>query len=254
LQLEDQVALITGGSAGIGRATAELFAREGAAVVIAARSTSIGEQTAADIEQEGGTALFVRCDVRRADDCQRAVDMTVERFGYLHILFNNAGIVARGRVDNTDEDTWGRVMDTNVTGVFLMSRAAIPVMQRQKRGVIINNASDAGLVGEKNMAAYCASKGAVVLLTKAMALDYASEGIRVNALCPGPHFVERWERRAAAGGRDVEEDIRFFASDVPLGRVSSAEELAPAALFLASDASAFMTGTTLVVDGGRTAM
>jgi NAD(P)-dependent dehydrogenase (short-subunit alcohol dehydrogenase family) len=135
-----------------------------------------------------------------------------------------------------------------------MSRAAIPVMQRQKSGVIINNASDAGLVGERNMAVYCASKGAVVLLTRAMALDYASEGIRVNALCPGPHFVERWERRAAAGGRDVEDDIRFFASDVPLRRVSSAEELAPAVLFLASNSSTFMTGTTLVVDGGRTAM
>ena len=171
----------------------------------------------------------------------------------MDILFNNAGVVLFGRVEDTDEATWDQVMDTNVKGVFLMSRAAIPVMQAQGGGVIINNASDWGIVGGEAAVAYCASKGAVVLMTKAMALDHAGEGIRINAVCPGDTYVPRWDERAAAAGRDVAEDIAAFARHIPLGRVGAADESAQAVLFLASDASSFMTGAAPLVDGGYTA-
>lgn len=252
-RLKGRVALITGGNAGIGRATALLFAREGARVVIAARNAEAGRHTVAEIEALGGVAHFVQCDVRRAGDCQRAVEVTMERFGQLDILFNNAGAVIFGRAEDTDEATWDQVMDTNAKGVFLISRAAIPVMRRQGGGVIINNASDWGIVGGQEAVAYCASKGAVVLMTKAMALDHAGESIRINAVCPGDTYVPRWDERAAEAGRDVADDIAAFAQHIPLGRVGTADEIAQAVLFLASDASSFMTGAALVVDGGYTA-
>jgi NAD(P)-dependent dehydrogenase (short-subunit alcohol dehydrogenase family) len=252
-RLKEKAALVTGGNAGIGRATAQLFAHEGARVVIAARNAEAGRQTVAEIKASGGVAHFVRCDVRSAGDCRQAVDETVERFGRLDILFNNAGVVLFGRAEETDEATWDQVMDTNAKGVFLMSRAAIPVMRRQGGGVIINNASDWGIVGGEEAVAYCASKGAVILMTKAMALDHAPEGIRINAVCPGDTYVPRWDARAAAAGRRVEEEIAGFARNIPLGRVATADEIAQAVLFLASDASSFMTGAALVVDGGYTA-
>ena len=253
MQLKDKVALITGGNSGIGKETAVLFAREGARVVIAARDADKGRQTVAEIEAEGGTALFVACDVRDVGDCRRAIDTAVERWGRLDVLVNNAGVVLAGRAEETDEATWDEVMDINAKGVFLMSRAAIPVMRAQGGGVIVNNASDSGIVGERRLVAYCASKGAVVLMTKAMAVDHATEGIRVNVLCPGPVYVDRWDRRAAAGGYDVSQDLDRLLSDVPMKRVGSPDEIARAALFLATDASSFMTGAAIVVDGGRTA-
>jgi NAD(P)-dependent dehydrogenase (short-subunit alcohol dehydrogenase family) len=253
MQLRDKVALITGGNSGIGKETAILFAREGATVVIAARNPDKGRQVVAEIEALGGTALFVQCDVRSASDCQRSVDITLERFGRLDVLVNNAGVVLAGRAEDTDEVTWDEVMGINAKGVFLMCRAAIPVMRAQGGGVIVNNASDSGIVGERRLVAYCASKGAVVLMTKAMAVDHATEGIRVNALCPGPVYVDRWDRRAAAGGYDVSVDLARFISDVPMKRVGSPDEVARVALFLASDASSFMTGAAILVDGGRTA-
>jgi len=159
MRLKNKVALITGGNSGMGRATAMLFAREGASVVIAARNAETGQQAVAEIGAQGGVALFVQCDVRCAQDCQRAVDASVERFGRLDILFNNAGVVLKGRAEDTDEATWNETMDTNAKGVFLMSRAALPVMRAQGGGVIVNNASDAGIVGERELVAYCASKG-----------------------------------------------------------------------------------------------
>lgn len=253
MSLTGKTALITGGGSGMGRAAALALAREGAAVLIAARNAARGAQAAAEIEAQGGRAHFVECDVRIAADCQRAVDVAVKTYGRLDILFNNAGVVRAGRADDTDEATWDEVMDTNVKGVFLMCRAAIPVMRAQGGGVIINNASDSGLVGEPNLAAYCASKGAVVLLTKAMAIDHALEGIRVNAICPGPIYVHRWEERAAAGGYDVSRDVERFVSDIPLGRVGTPDEITPLVIFLASDASSFITGAAIPVEGGRTA-
>lgn len=250
--VKSKIALVTGGNSGIGRATALLFAREGADIVIAARNFDTARQTIAEIEAMGRNAQFVSCDVRRANDCQRAVDTALKRFDRLDILFNNAGIVISGRAEDTDEIAWDRVMDTNVKGVFLMSRAAIPAL-RSRGGVIVNNASDWGIVGGREAVAYCASKGAVVLMTKAMALDHASEGIRINAICPGDTHVQRWDERAAEAGRSVGHDLAAFAREIPLGRVASAHEIAKAVLFLASDASSFMTGAALVVDGGYTA-
>jgi len=253
MRLVGKVALITGGYSGIGKATALLFAREGASIVIAGRDEERGARAVAEIQAAGGVACFVHCDVRRAGDCQGAVETAVERFGRLDILVNNAGVVVPGRAEDLDEATWDLAMDTNAKGVFLMSRAAIPVMRRQGGGAVVTNASDSGVVGESNLAAYCASKGAAVLLSKAMAVDHAAENIRINCVCPGPVYVGRWERRAAAGGYDVSRDVARFVSDVPMGRVGAPDEVAHAILFLASEESGFITGAEIVVDGGRTA-
>jgi NAD(P)-dependent dehydrogenase (short-subunit alcohol dehydrogenase family) len=230
-----------------------LFAREGASVVIAGRNEEKGAQTVAEILASGGSAYFVRCDVRLADDCRRAVKAAVERYGQLDVLVNNAGVVIPGRAEDLDEATWDLAMDTNAKGVFLMCRAAIPVMRRQGGGAIVTNASDSGVVGELNLVAYCASKGAAVLMSKAMAVDHASENIRINCVCPGPVYVGRWERRAAGGGYDVGRDVARFANDIPMGRVGTPDEVANTILFLASEESGYITGAEIVVDGGRTA-
>ena len=253
MKLKDKVALITGGNSGIGKATAILFAQEGARVFIAARNSETGKETVDEIEASGGFARHIQCDVRLAGDCQRAVETCIEQFDRLDILFNNAGVVLLGSIEETDEATWDQVMNTNVKGVYLMSRAAIPVMRKQGKGVIVNNASDWGIVGGEKAVAYCASKGAVVLMTKAMAIDHAKEGIRINAICPGETYVPRWNKRVEATGQTIEEFIDAYAQNIPMGRVAQAEEMARAVLFLVSDASSFMTGAALIVDGGQTA-
>lgn len=251
-RLEDRTALITGGSAGIGRATALLFAQEGARVVIAARSAERGQEVVARIQAAGGTARFVPCDVRRPDDCARAVQAALDAFGQLDILFNNAGIVPVGTVLDTPLSTWDDVLATNVSGVFYMSRAALPPMIARGRGVIINCGSDWSVVGGQEAAAYCATKGAVALLTKAMALDHGRQGIRVNAICPGDTYVERWNAKLKPG-QTLEDYLDELGQGFALGRVAAAEEMARAVLFLASDDSSYMTGALLVVDGGNTA-
>jgi NAD(P)-dependent dehydrogenase (short-subunit alcohol dehydrogenase family) len=178
-------ALITGGASGIGRATAKLFAREGAAVAIADLDEPGGEAVVQTIRDAGGQAIHVLCNVSQAADCQRAVRLTVDELGGLDILFNNAGIIRRATVLKTSEDEWDRVMAVNVKSVFLMSRYAIPVMEEAGGGAIINTGSGWGLVGGANAASYCASKGAVVNMTRAMAIDHGRGNIRVNCLCPG---------------------------------------------------------------------
>ena len=183
--MKNQVALITGGASGIGRATALLFAREGAAVAVADLDQAGVQAVARQIEAEGGQAIALRCDVSQAADCQRAVQQTVDAFGSLDILFNNAGIIRRANVVDTTEEEWDRVMAVNVKSVFLMSRYAIPYLAGRGGGVIINTASGWGLVGGRQAAAYCASKAAVVNLTRAMALDHGPQNIRVNCVCPG---------------------------------------------------------------------
>jgi NAD(P)-dependent dehydrogenase (short-subunit alcohol dehydrogenase family) len=252
MKLQDKVALITGGNSGIGRATAILFAKEGARVVIAARNEARGNETMESIAKSGGQAIFVACDVRKAEDCQKAVERAIEDFGQLNVLVNNAGTIYRVTVVDTTEEEWDDTMDTNVKGAYLMSKYAIPWMVKNGSGVIINTASYYGLVGGKEAAAYCASKGAMVLLTKAMALDHAAQNIRVNCICPGsvdtPMLKQEMEE---LGG--VEKLRPLFEAKHPLGRICSSEEVARAALFLASDDSAFVTGSSLVIDGGITA-
>jgi NAD(P)-dependent dehydrogenase (short-subunit alcohol dehydrogenase family) len=253
MKLQDKVAVITGGNSGIGRATAMLFAREGARVVIAARNEARGNETVADIAQAGGQALFMPCDVRKAADCQRVVAGTIEAFGRLDILFNNAGIIYPDRtVLDTTEEEWDNTMAVNVRGIYLMSRYAIPPMAESGGGVIINTASVLGLVGGGGVAAYCASKGAVVLLTRAMALDHAPQNIRVNCICPGSVDTPMLEGEIEALG-GVEKARPVFVAKHPLNRISTPEEIARAALYLASDDASFVTGICLPVDGGRTA-
>jgi len=253
MKLEGRVALITGGNSGIGRATALLFAQEGARVVIAARDEGRGQETVKAITANGGQAVFIPCDVRRAPDCQKAVQKTVEAFGHLHILFNNAGLIYRARtVLETSEEEWDWTMDTNVRGAFLMSKYAIPEMIKAGGGVIINNASYFGLVGGRGVAAYCASKGALVLLTKAMALDHAHQNIRVNCLCPGSVDTPMLRREMEEMGGEAVVRSAFEAKH-PLSRICTPEEVARAALYLASDDAAFVTGTAMVIDGGLTA-
>jgi len=242
-------ALITGGASGIGRATALLFAREGAAVSVVDVDQANGQAVVRTIVEGGGRAVFLRCDVTQAEDCQRVVQQTVGELGGLDILFNNAGIIRRASVVETTEEEWDRVMAVNVKSVFLLSKYAIPVMAQAGGGVVINTASGWGLVGGRKAAAYCASKGAVVLLTKAMALDHCEQNIRVNCICPGDTDTPMLRDEARQLG-ESEEDFLTEAAQRPLQRIGKPEDIAQAALYLASDASSFVTGTSLVVDGG----
>lgn len=247
--LRGRVGLVTGASSGIGRATALLFAREGAATTLFDLDENGGREAARAIEDEGGRALFVRGDVGADADARRAVGETVARYGRLDVLFNNAGIIRRATVADTSEEDWDAVIRVNVKGVFLMSRHAVPAMVRSGGGVIVNTASVWGLVGGARAAAYCASKGAVVLLTKAMAIDHGPQNIRVNCICPGDTDTPMLRSEAAMLGDPLDRHMEQ-AADVPLRRVARPEDIARAALYLASDASAFVSGAPLIVDGG----
>ena len=245
--LSGKVAIVTGGASGIGRETSLLFAQEGASVTIVDLDSEGGQKTAQDIKQEGLLAFFIQTDVTDESDCKQAVNRTISEFGQLDILFNNAGIIQRTSVLNSSEADWDRVMGVNVKGVFLMSKHAIPTMLNG--GVIVNSGSGWGLVGGLNAASYCASKGAVVQLTRAMALDHAKQGIRVNCICPGdidtPLLMNEADQLMV--NRDA---FRAAAANRPLGRIGTAKDVAQSVLYLASEAAGFVTGTTLVVDGG----
>ncbi|HEX6503994.1 MAG TPA: glucose 1-dehydrogenase [Terriglobales bacterium] len=249
VSLQSKIALITGAASGIGRATAQLFARAGASLVVVDVNDSTGNRVAQEISDGGGRAQFFKADVSRSEDCKRVLDGTIADFGHIHILFNNAGIIRRSTVVDLSEQDWDRVMDVNVKSIFLMSRLVIPVMAAQGGGSIINTASGWGLTGGAKAAVYCASKGAVVLLTKAMAVDHGAQNIRVNCICPGDTDTGMLRKEAQQLGESAD---RFLAEAArrPLGRIGSPQEIAQAALYLASDASSFVTGTALVVDGG----
>jgi len=249
MQLEGKGALLTGGGSGIGRATALLFAREGAAVAVVDLDESRAQAVAREIEGEGGEAIAVRCDVSQAADCQRAVRETVDAFGRLDILFNNAGIIRRASVLEIGEEEWDQAMAVNVKSVYLMSRYAIPVLAQAGGGAIVNTGSGWGLVGGRNAVSYCASKGAVVNMTRAMALDHAGQKIRVNCVCPGDTDTGMLRSEAQQLGAATDAFLAE-AADRPLQRVGKPEDIAQAVLYLASEASSFVTGTTLVVDGG----
>jgi len=249
MKLKNKVALITGGTSGIGEATALLFAKEGAKVVITGRSAERGNKL---LEKVEGDALFIKGDVRIAQDCRDSVEKTIKQFGRLDILFNNAGVFYAHDVVECSEEEWDLQLDVNLKGTFLMSKYALPGMIAQGSGVIINNSSGWGLVGGDKAVAYCASKGGVVLLTQAMAIDHGRQGIRVNCVCPGDVDTPMLPEDAEFRGMRLDEYMAG-AANRPMGRVGTPEEIAKAVLFLASDDSSFMTGAALVVDGGGTA-
>jgi NAD(P)-dependent dehydrogenase (short-subunit alcohol dehydrogenase family) len=248
-QLDEKIALVTGAASGIGRATALLFAREGASVVLTDINESAGHAVASEIAGHGERVIFEPADVTRAADCKRVVERAIRVFGGIHILFNNAGVIRRASVVELTESDWDRVMAVNVKSMFLMSRQVIPVMASAGGGSIINTASGWGLAGGPRAAVYCASKGAVVLLTKAMAIDHGLQNIRVNCICPGDTDTAMLRSEAQQLGESNEKFLAE-ATKRPLGRIGKPEEIAQAVLYLASDASSFVTGTALVVDGG----
>lgn len=249
MRLDNRVALISGGARGMGAAEAKMFAAEGAKVVIGDVLDEDGRQTEAAINELGGECLFVHLEVTDEGSWTQAIAETISRFGKLDILVNNAGVGGdRGRLEDTSEEVWDRIMDINAKGVFLGTKAAIPEMRRAGGGSIINISSIYGLVGSGGSSAYHASKGAVRLLTKSTAIQYASEGIRVNSVHPGIIDTPMTEAILA----DPERNQRWI-SGTPLGRRGEPEDVAYGVLFLASDESSFMTGSELVIDGGWTA-
>ena len=251
MKLKGRVALITGGSEGMGYAVAELFLREGAMVVITGRSAEKGALALENL-QALGRIEFVRGDVSRDDDVVRMIDRTVQSFGKLDIVFNNAGVFLEKTAEETTEEEWDKIIDINLKGTFLVSKHAIPHMKRQGGGVIINNSSDAGLVGNRASVAYCASKGGVTVMTKAMALDCAKDNIRVNCINPGVIDTPMVDREVAMAS-DKERYVHQMNIDHPIGRIGTPDEVAKAVLFLASDDSSFVTGAALSIDGGLTA-
>jgi NAD(P)-dependent dehydrogenase (short-subunit alcohol dehydrogenase family) len=249
MRLKGKICIITGGGSGIGRAACHLFAREGATVIVADKSAPAAQKVAAAL---GGSAVAVEVDVSSNAGVARMIGDTVERFGRLDVLVNNAGYGIKGTVIETEEDDWNRLMAVNVNGVFFGCKHAIAQMRRQGGGAIVNTASVVATVGIRDRAAYCASKGAVAALTRAMALDHVADNIRVNAVAPGtidsPYFQDMFAKspRAAELRRELE-------SRQAMNRLGQPEEIANGMLFLASDESSFMTGAVLTIDGGWTA-
>lgn len=248
MELEGKVAIITGAGSGIGRASALLFARAGARVVVAERAASSGAATVEAIRAEGGTALCVPTDVGRAADARQMIEQTVAAFGRLDVLFNNAGVEINAPVDSLEEEAWDAVMDTNLKGVYLCSKYAVPVLRASGGGVIINTASVLAQASIPGCTAYAASKAGVVALSRTMALDYARQRIRVVCLLPGSTDTPlMW---AAVPPEGLDDARRLAAEAEPVGRVAQPEEIAQVALFLASERASFITGTAVAVDGG----
>jgi NAD(P)-dependent dehydrogenase (short-subunit alcohol dehydrogenase family) len=251
MRLEGKVALITGGASGMGKVASQLFASEGAKVVLTDVSDEAGEATAAEIAASGGEAAFVHADVSNETNAKSMVDIAVGRFGGLDVLYNNAGVMmsADGSVDTTDESVWDTTLAINVKGVAFGCKFGVPAMIASGGGSIINVASFVAWLGAAtSQTAYTASKGAVLAMTREIAVEYARKGIRCNALCPGPIDTPLLAELLSDPARRQRRLVH-----IPMGRLGQAEELARAALFLASDDSSFMTGTSLIVDGGITA-
>ncbi|MEL6307950.1 MAG: glucose 1-dehydrogenase [Chloroflexota bacterium] len=251
MRLQDKVALVTGGGSGIGYQTAILFAKEGASVVVVDINDEAGNKTVQEIQAGGGQAVYVNANVAEASDCERMVQTAEDTFGHLHILFNNAGISHAQDDDaiNTSEEVWDLTIQVNVKGVFLGCKYGIPALRRAGGGSIINTASFVASLGAATpQLAYTASKGAVLSMTRELATIHAREGIRVNALCPGPLRTELLMKYL-----NTDEKKQRRLVHIPMGRFGEAEEIAYAVLYLASDESSFVTGTNFLVDGGITA-
>lgn len=249
MRLENKVALVSGGARGIGAAITKILAHEGAKVVIGDVLEDAGQKTAAEINDAGGECVFVRLDVTSEAAWNSAVGEAVSRFGKLDILVNNAGVTSRGMIEDISVDDWTRVMDVNVKGGFLGTKASIPSMRVNGGGSIVNISSGAAIAPQPNTSgAYSASKGAVRIFTKSTAIQYAGENIRCNSVHPGPVETDMLNL-----SREDDTELATMKARVPLGRFGSAEDIAYGVLYLASDESSFITGSELVIDGGRTA-
>ena len=250
MKLTNKTAIITGGGTGIGKATANLFAQEGANVVITGRRSNKLDEVVKVAKEKGHKIDCFVCDVSDEENCKSTVDYTLEKYGQIDILFNNAGVLFPGTTHETDTKTWDKIFKTNVNGTYYMSKYAIPHMLKRNYGVIVNNSSVGGLKALPGYAAYIASKGAITQLTRSMALEYADKGIRVNAVCPGvietPMVTEGIFERL----EDKQQAEQFMVSLHPIGRLGQPEEIAHSVLFLVDDNIGFMTGNMLSVDGG----
>ncbi len=251
-RLAGKVAIITGAGSGIGRAAAVLFAAEGAAVGVLDRDGAVADETTEMITAAGGRALSLTADVSKAAQVTAAADAVAEAFGSISVVYNNAGVDSKGSVAVAEEADWDRCFDVNVKGTYLMTQAALAHMGTG--GSIINQGSVAGLVGVMNFAAYCAAKGAVVSLTRSMAVDLASRGVRANVICPGTVYTPLMEPMLRArGDGDLDLGLQRTLVKYPIGRLGDVADIARVALFLASDEAAFMTGSVVAADGGMTA-
>jgi meso-butanediol dehydrogenase / (S,S)-butanediol dehydrogenase / diacetyl reductase len=243
MTLKDKVAFVTGFGSGLGRAIAVLFAREGAAIIGTSTTDSKGRETLALIEKENGKVFFHSGDVSQSAQMKSLVDEGVKRFGGIDIVVNSAGVRTNGSITEITEAQWDRTLDVNLKGVFIVSRLAIPEMIKRGGGVIINIGARSGMAGQAGRAAYCASKGGMITLTEAMAMDYAAEKIRVNCICPGP-------TRTPMVDTSTPERLEYYKTRVPIGRIGEPEDIARAALYLASDEGSMVTAAILPVDGG----
>jgi NAD(P)-dependent dehydrogenase (short-subunit alcohol dehydrogenase family) len=251
-RLKGKVAIVTGGGSGIGRAIASVFGREGAEVAVLGRRQEPLDKVVKELAQLDAEGLAVKCDVTNSKETRRAVEEVETAFGRVHVLVNNAGIWSASTIETISEEEWDEIMETNLKGTFLMSRAVLPAMRRAGGGAIVNVGSVLGLVGMRERAAYCASKGAVTLLTKAMALDHAHENIRVNCICPAiveTELVTGLFSETEAGKKARQARI----GTLPLGRFGQPQDVAGTVAFLASDESSWITGTAIPIDGGLTA-
>ncbi len=264
MRLKDKVSIVTGASTGLGLAIAALFAKEGSKVMICCRSEDSGKRAVDIIREQGGEASFTRADVATPADAEKVVRETVDKYGKLNILMNNAGIAPYHPIEDTSEELWDRTLDTNLKGVFLMSKYAIPELKKQGGGAIVNTASIAGLLGYQSCVAYDASKGGILAITRALAVDLGRAGtkIRVNAICPGEVIWSDWGDAFHSATmvkymedlpeKEREKELKEMTRRHPIGRIGKPEDIAYAALYLASDEASFVTGTHLVVDGGYT--
>lgn len=254
MDFTNKVVLITGAGAGIGRAAALLFAKQGAKIAVNALmpdEKQSGTVTVEMIKELGGEAVFIPGDVSKAESAEKIVSDTLDAFGRVDVLVNNAGVVIPGRVDNISEDAYDITMLVNVKGTFLMSRYAVPVMQKQGGGVIVNTGSVAALKGHVDRSTYCASKGAVVALSRAMAADYVTDHIRVNCICPGTTYTPAIEEKIRTA-KDPAAMEAAFVERQPMGRLGRVEEIAQAIAFAACEEAGYMTGSVIVIDGGMT--